>query len=96
VERTQKMDAAKPAEKPGAPFNPDKTTKMNAVDPGFKPEATQKFGPETTQRMGTAGPETTQKIDPTATPGPETTQPLEDSIWKLQEAKRILQGLNQK
>ena len=41
-------------------------------------------------------PEATQPIDPGATPQAEATQRLDDSIWRLQEAKRILQGIGKK
>jgi hypothetical protein len=91
AETTQRL-GAKPVvpEKP-AVFNPESTMKIQALDPNFRPEATQKM-----DAMPPSGPDTTQKIDPQAAPGPESTQPLEESIWKLQEAKKILQGLKQK
>jgi hypothetical protein len=99
--RTMKMPAgadttqrlgAKPVvpEKP-AVFNPESTMKIPALDPGFRPDQTQKM-----DAVPPSGPDTTQKIEPKAGPGPESTQPLEESIWKLQEAKRMLQGLKQK
>jgi hypothetical protein len=90
ADKTQKMDA-------GA------TQKIAAVDTGFRPEATQILGgtppsdpgfkPEATQILGAApasgGP------DPKSTDS-EVTQRLDDSIWRLQEARRILQGVRQK
>jgi hypothetical protein len=67
------------------------------LDPNFRPESTQKIdaSPNTTQKIDPA-PNTTQKLDAAAAPGAEQTQRLDDSIWRLQEAKRILQGINQK
>jgi len=43
-------------------------------------------------------PNTTQKLDPNTQPlsNAESTQRLDDSIWKLQEAKRILKGIREK
>jgi hypothetical protein len=71
--------------------------------PAFDPMATQKLPPnaEQTQRMPKVGestqpnapldpkwnPEATQQLDA------ETTQRIDDSIWRLQEAKRILSGV---
>jgi hypothetical protein len=89
----------------------DSTMKIPKFQPSYSPETTQKIGPESTQRTGPEitqplGPEdtqilgaqTTQKIDPITAPdtNAEHTQRLDDSIWRLQEAKRILQGMNQK
>ncbi len=75
----------------------DKTMKMPKLVPAFKPEATQILDePTTTQKLDPPGT-TTQKLDPGASSSSaESTQRLDDSIWKLQEAKRILQGINQK
>jgi hypothetical protein len=72
-ERTQRIDpAAIPARSPDG----DRTMQIPALDPSFRPEATQ-------------------RID--AVPGEaEQTQRLDDSIWRLQEAKRILQGIGKK
>jgi len=51
-------------------------------------ERTQQLGPET---------ERTQRIDPgTGLPDPEATQRLDDSVWRLEEARRILQGVREK
>ena len=64
------------------------------------PESTQRLptpkGAESTQRLATPQPpgaERTQQLDPLATQrlDASTTQPLEDSIRRLQEAKRLLQ-----
>ncbi|HET7731136.1 MAG TPA: dynamin family protein [Usitatibacter sp.] len=57
---------------------------LNGSEPAFNAEATQKFE--------------VPPADPAA-PGSseaEATQRLDDSIWRLQEAKRILQGIPQK
>jgi hypothetical protein len=73
-ERTQRIDpAAIPVRSPDG----DRTMQIPALDPSFRPEATQ-------------------RID--AAPGAEAeqTQRLDDSIWRLQEAKRILQGIGKK
>ena len=107
VERTQRMETAKP---PAAPApekrmaDSEKTQKIPKLEPSYRPETTQKVspgitpppGPEDTQILGA---QTTQKIDPAAAPADpnaEQTQRLDDSIWRLEEAKRILQGINQK
>ncbi|HLX22093.1 MAG TPA: dynamin family protein [Usitatibacter sp.] len=102
-QRTTRLDAqpslAKPASKPATRADGgDKTVQIPKLDPGFKPDATQKMdaSPVTTQKLDPS-PNTTQKLDPPAsTPNAEQTQRLDDSIWKLQEAKRILQNINQK
>ena len=61
-QRTQRLDAP-PADKPRA--EGDRTMKIPKLDPGFRPEATQKFeaSPTTTQKIDPS-PTTTQKIDP--------------------------------
>jgi len=84
AERTQRIDGERtqriePARAPARADNGDKTMKIAALDPGYKPNATQP--------MEAAKP---------AGPDPEATQPLDDSIWKLQEAKRILKGIREK
>jgi hypothetical protein len=68
----------------------EQTQKITPVEPDFKPETTQKV-------------DITQKLDTQPAPGPalsstdpETTQRIDDSIWRLQEARRILSGINQK
>jgi hypothetical protein len=50
-----------------------------------------------------ASPATTQRIDPNPptqplapSSDPETTQRVDDSIWRLQEAQRILSGVREK
>jgi len=100
-QRTTRLDAQpapKPAAKPAARADGgDKTVQIPKLDPNFRPEATQKLD---------APHVTTQKLDPNAAqkaadpnapaPGAEQTQRLDDSIWKLQEAKRILQNINPK
>ena len=100
-QRTTRLDAQpapKPAAKPAARADGgDKTVQIPKLDPNFRPEATQKLD---------APHVTTQKLDPNAAqkaadpnapaPSAEQTQRLDDSIWKLQEAKRILQNINPK
>jgi len=73
AERTQRID---PVRAPAHAADGDKTLKIAALDPAYKPNATQPVEPR--------GPD------------PEATQPLDDSIWKLQEAKRILKGIREK
>jgi hypothetical protein len=41
-------------------------------------------------------PDATQPMQAAGEPGAEATQRLDDSIWRLQEAKRILQGIGKK
>ena len=41
-------------------------------------------------------PDATQPMESAGEPGAEATQRLDDSIWRLQEAKRILQGIGKK
>jgi hypothetical protein len=79
-ERTQPVDTA--VLRPRAPDG-DRTMQIPALDPAWNPEATQ-------------------RIDPAPAPAPapaddaQVTQRLDDSIWRLQEAKRILQGIGKK
>ena len=90
---------------PKAPAKPasradggDKTVQIPRLDPNFRPDATQKLdvSPNTTQKLDPS-PNTTQKLDPNAPlSNAEQTQRLDDSIWKLQEAKRILQNIDPK
>ncbi len=68
-ERTQRIEPARAADG-------DKTLRISALDPAYKPGATQPLEVKA--------------------PNPEATQPLDDSIWKLQEAKRILKGIREK
>jgi hypothetical protein len=81
AERTQRVDvaaaaaAAAAAQQPKGATEGDKTMRIPALDPGYKPETTQKIAPGTPE-------------------DPQTTQRLEDSIQKLQQAKRLLQGQN--
>jgi hypothetical protein len=107
ADRTQKMDAAdmektqifdgSPVHAPQAPARQaapaarpvrapdgDRTQKITALDPGYNPEATQKL---TTEQMEKTA------ILPEDAAGAQVTQRLDDSIWRLQEARRILQGL---
>jgi len=83
ADRTQKLDA-------GSTQRLDFGTTQR-LDPG----TTQKLDPGTTQKLD---PGTTQKLDPGTTQklDPGTTQKLEESIEKLQEARRILQGTSPK
>ena len=41
-------------------------------------------------------PEATQTLDPASIPDAQATQRLDDSIWRLEEAKRILRGIGKK
>jgi hypothetical protein len=77
-------------------------TLSGAKPAAFDPMATQKLAPEgdRTQQIPALDPawrpEATQKIEPRAGDDAQVTQRLDDSIWKLQEAKRILQGIGKK
>jgi hypothetical protein len=68
-----------PRPTPAVPQPPgERTMQIKALDPGFKPDSTQKLGPGTVP----AAPDMSNA---------EVTQRLDDSIWRLQEAKRLLQ-----
>jgi len=91
--RTQPMDAAPQRTQRLEPAG-DRTVQIPKLDPNYRPEETQKI-------EVTPDPNTTQKMEPAPTPAPtsteaEQTQRLDDSIWRLQEAKRILQGVREK
>ena len=100
--------AAAPAPQPQAPLLGDDLMAELGRKPAFDPMATQKLpeGADRTQKLPDGadrtqklpdGAERTQRIEPPLkSADPETTQKLDDSIWRLQEARRILQGLNQK
>jgi hypothetical protein len=103
IESTQRIQPLEPA------FKPEATQQLEPK--AFSAEATQQLDftakPDTTQKLETqSSPETTQRIDTTQTlpvqPPPaegsdaETTQRIDDSIWRLREAQRILAGLPQK
>jgi len=89
-EITQRLGESTPQPVPPQPIG-EKTIKTTRLDPGFRPEATQRLDPS---------PNTTQKLDPNPNTQPlsnaESTQRLDDSIWKLQEAKRLLQKITPK
>ena len=87
-EITQRLGESTPQPAPPPPIG-EKTIKTARLDPNYRPEATQRME---------ASPNTTQKLDPNTQPlsNAESTQRLDDSIWKLQEAKRILQKINPK
>ena len=96
MERTQRVAPLTPD------FSPDRTQGFNVerTQAPFDPERTQKpFNPERTQQFGAEGQpaDSTQKL-PTApqNPNPEATQRIDDSIWRLEEAKRILSNIPQK
>jgi len=97
-EKTMKIPKLDPNYRPESPQKPGPDSTQR-IEPS--PNSTQRLdpSPSTTQRIEPS-PTTTQKIDPTSSADPganaEQTQRLDDSIWRLQEAKRILQGLNQK
>jgi hypothetical protein len=81
INATQPMEAAKPVRSPEG----DETQKIPALDPNWKPEDTQIL-----DRNPGAPTEAEKAADA------QVTQRLDDSIWRLQEARRILQGLPQK
>jgi len=64
----------------------DRTIQTKRLDPKFNPESTQRIdtNPPTTPLAGKDGM------------SPEATQRLDDSIWRLEEAKRILKGVKEK
>jgi hypothetical protein len=96
------------APKPTAPaFDPSATQKLPpGADQTQKlptsADRTQKLTPEQmeqTQRIKALGPDDTHPgpAAPSApAAGPETTQRIDDSIWRLEEAKRILRNIPQK
>jgi hypothetical protein len=96
--------APAPAAPAAAPMVSDDlfATLSGAKPAAFDPMATQKLAPEgdRTQQIPALDPawrpEATQKIEPRAGDDAQVTQRLDDSIWKLQEAKRILQGIGKK
>jgi len=100
-QRTTRLDAQpapKPAAKPAARADGgDKTVQIPKLDPNYRPEATQKLDAPhvTTQKLDPGAAQKAAAQDPPA-PNAEQTQRLDDSIWKLQEAKRILQNINPK
>ena len=73
-----------PAEKPLR--EGDKTMKIPKLDPAFKPEATQRIDPNPP----------TVPLEGSTYSEAETTQRIDDSIWRLQEARRILKGITPK
>jgi hypothetical protein len=71
-----------PRPTPAAPEPPgERTMRIKALDPAFKPEATQIL-PGTAASAAPAAKDLSNA---------EVTQRLDDSIWRLQEAKRLLQ-----
>jgi len=76
----------------------ERTQKVTPLDPNYRPDSTQKLDPQTTQKLATQNPQSTQKLDAQGAPSPdpETTQRIDDSIWRLEEAKRILSNIPQK
>ena len=85
MDRTQRIDLATLATPaPG----PERTQRLD-------PQTTQPFHPERTQRMA-AAPAPADSEPPAGGAEPTRTQRLDASIQKLQEAKRLLQGVTQK
>jgi hypothetical protein len=92
--------AQSPAPTPASPLLPDDLMAelgkaapapgLNPAGASFDPMKTQKLPPnaDRTQRLP-PDPQTTQPVRPADS---ETTQRLDDSIWRLQEARRLLQG----
>ena len=74
----------------------DRTQKVRALDPDYRPDVTQKIDAtkmEETQILDAKKMETTAILDGNPSNDAEVTQRLTDSIWRLQEARRILQKL---
>jgi len=103
--RTQRIDPV-PAQKAAVPaqkssFEGDKTVQIPRLDPNYRPEATQKIEPSPESTYKLVPPQRAEPAPPTQPPTPaasdaETTQRIDDSIWRLEEAKRILQRIPQK
>ena len=94
ADRTQKMTPEDMERTQMSAENMERTQRIKPLDPGYRPDATQKMDPA-------PGAESTQKLDTQRGPlapssDPETTQRIDDSIWRLEEAKRILQNIPQK
>ena len=70
-----------PADKPMR--EADQTMKIPKLDPAFQPEATQRIDPNPP----------TVPLEGASYPEAQTTQRIDDSIWRLQEARRILKGI---
>jgi hypothetical protein len=108
ADRTQRMDVPSPettqridrppeqtqpiGNRPKPPELPrevkdDRTIQTRRLDPNFKPEATQKLD---------LNPPTLPLPDRPGELSPEATQRLDDSVWRLEEAKRILKGVKAK
>jgi hypothetical protein len=96
-ESTQRMDKVpedtqRLPNQPKAPelpkvFESDRTMQVKKLDPTFKPESTQRMD---------LNPPTVPLPDKPGEMDPEATQRLDDSIWRLEEAKRILKGVKEK
>jgi hypothetical protein len=86
----------------------ERTQKVKALDPAYRPDVTQKIDAtrmeetqildaqkrmEETQILDAKKMESTAILDGTPAADTEVTQRLDDSIWRLQEARRILQKL---
>jgi hypothetical protein len=98
ADSTQRIAPLDPAFRPEAGTAVDSTQRLDA--PARAAETTQRIEPapgiEDTQKV-----DITQKMKTVPPPAPETsdaetTQRIDDSIWRLQEAKRILQGVTRK
>ncbi len=100
-DRTVQIPAFNPSK-----YNPDGSRKdetppserTQRIEPAASPERTQRIDPTTTQPFH---PERTQRLQAESAPAekppePTRTQRLDASIQKLQEAKRLLQGVTQK
>ena len=87
-QRTHRMDAQPPekAQRGPAPEG-EKTMKIQKLDPNYRP-------PEAPQKADSNPP--TEPLPQQASSDAEATQRIDDSIWRLQEAKRILQGITPK
>jgi hypothetical protein len=110
-ERTQRIDPAALADAERTQrIDAERTQRIDAErTQRIDPERTQRIEPVRAPARAADGDKTMKiaKLDPAYQPGntqplegkgpdPEATQPLDDSIWKLQEAKRILKGIREK
>src|SRR5437868_749180 len=93
--KTQKMPQGADSTQKLTPEQMERTQKVSPLE-------TTDFNPERTQQFEASGKpaESTQKLAPgaasaAASPNPEATQRIDDSIWRLEEAKRILSNIPQ-
>jgi hypothetical protein len=87
-EQTQRLSAAETTQR--VPNPAESTHPSRPTETAWNPEATQQLDPPAKPAAAAPKPDTGVPADA------ETTQRIDDSIWRLQEAKRILSGIPQK